>query len=330
MESILELGLEATRWLQTNYPQLEGLMRIMRELGTEEFYLTFLPLVYWCIHKRFATHLVTIFLISLGFNAIAKHGLRGPRPLWLDSNLALGGEDPQYGVPSNHVQSTTIIFLFAAAWLRRTWVWILAVAIVVLMAVSRIFLGDHFIHDTLVGFLFGLLILLGYWVWQKRFADNYDKRILGQRVFFAFLVPLGLILIYAVVLLLIGEASTVQFGEDIIHAAEREGYDGVATAVGAIIGIALGFPLEASRVRFRTDGPIWKRILRYLVGIIIAGLIWGGLRVVFPEDPLWLALPFRILRYALLTLWTAYYAPMVFVRLKLADADPPAELSLRM
>ena len=330
MEPILELGLEATRWLQENYPQLEGLMGVLRELGTEEFYLTFLPILYWCIHKRFATHLVTLFLISIGINAIAKHGFRGPRPLWLDPSLGLGGEDPQYGVPSNHVQSTAVIFLFAAAWIQRSWAWLVAFAVVFLMALSRVFLGDHFLHDVVAGFLFSLLCLLGYWVWQHRFAKNYNRRILGQRILYALLVPIGLAVFYALVLLIIGEADTSQYGNEIISQAEREGYDGVATVVGTLIGIAFGFPLEASRVRFRVEGAIWKRVLRYVLGIVVAGLIWGGLGAIFPDEPLWLAIPLRVFRYGLLTVWISYYAPWVFVRLSLADADPPAEISLKM
>jgi hypothetical protein len=42
-----------------------------------------------------------------------------------------------------------------------------------------------------------------------------------------------------------------------------------------------------------------------------------------------LALPLRIFRYALVTLWASYFAPLVFVRLRLADADPRPEMSLR-
>lgn len=330
MDPILEFGLETTRWMQENFPQLEGIMRVMRESGTEQFYLVFLPLLYWCINKRFATHLVVLFFITLAVNSIAKHGLRGPRPHWLDPSLGLGAEDPQYGVPSNHMQTATVIYLLAASWLKRGWVWVLASAGVILMGISRIYLGDHFIHDVVLGFLLAIILLVGYWVWNKAYAEGFARRILGQRVFFSLLVPIGFAVIYVLILLLIGEPDTSQFGNDLIGVAEREGIDGVVTAVGALVGIFLGFQLEASRVRFRSDGPTWKRIVRYVIGMVIAVLIWGGLRAVFPTEPLWLAIPLRLLRYFLLTLWIAYYGPMLFVRLNLTTADPPKELSLKL
>jgi hypothetical protein len=42
------------------------------------------------------------------------------------------------------------------------------------------------------------------------------------------------------------------------------------------------------------------------------------------------AIPLRILRYFLVTLWAAYYAPWLFVRLGLADMDPEPEIDFRL
>ena len=59
-------------------------------------------------------------------------------------------------------------------------------------------------------------------------------------------------------------------------------------------------------------------------------VIWLGLGAVFPDDPLWLAIPLRILRYFLATLWMSYYAPALFVRLRLAAASPESEIKLEL
>jgi hypothetical protein len=50
----------------------------------------------------------------------------------------------------------------------------------------------------------------------------------------------------------------------------------------------------------------------------------------FPDDPLWLALPLRLLRYALLTLWVTYYAPWVFVKIKIAQAKPDRGIEMTL
>ncbi len=144
----------------------------------------------------------------------------------------------------------------------------------------------------------------------------------------AFIVPIVFAILYTLVRLLIGPPDLTVAWAGFIPEAELEGIEGFTTAVSSLFGIGVGLILESSRVRFRADGVIWKRIVRYVLGLVGAVLIWGGLKAVFPSDPLWLAIPLRFIRYTLLTLWIAYYAPIVFVRLKLAEADPDPGIDL--
>ena len=94
------------------------------------------------------------------------------------------------------------------------------------------------------------------------------------------------------------------------------------------MGLSIGFILEGSRVRFLVDGPVWKRVLRYVVGIAITIALWAGLGAILPEQPDWLDVVLTVGRYLLVSLWIAYYAPMAFVYLRLADASPVPESSI--
>ncbi len=327
MDPIFDFGLEATRWLQATFPQLEGLFHFISLLGIEEFYLALFPLVYWSIHKNFGRSLAYLFLFSNVFNAFGKHAVRGPRPFWLDNTIGLDSE-LSYGVPSGHVQGATLLYLFLASWVRKRWVWLVAIFMIVSMMLSRIYLGVHFVHDVGVGFAIALLVVVGFWIWRKKWRTGYKKRILGYRLMIAFLVPLVFAVLYTLVRLLIGSPDLAVAWAGFIPEAELEGVEGLTTAVSSLFGIGIGLILESSRVRFRADGVIWKRIARYVLGLVGAVLIWGGLKSVFPSDPLWLAIPLRFVRYTLLTLWIAYYAPIVFVRLNLAEADPDPGIDL--
>lgn len=329
MDSVLTFGLEATRWLQSTFPQLDAFFRLMSALGQEEFYLIFLPLIFWCWDKRLGKYLVYVFLFSAGLNALGKHLLRGPRPYWLDATLSLS-ESADYGVPSGHVQLTTTIYGFLAAWFKRGWVTLLAIFMIVAMALSRIYLGVHFVHDTVAGFLIGLLVLIGFFVWFRYRSSQYNKLILGQKLFLALVVPVGLAVVYVIGLLIIGQTNPAVAWATFIANAEKEGFDAMSTALGALLGFGIGIQLEASRVRFQVEGPIWQRALRYVMGLVITAVIWLGLGAVFPDDPLWLAVPLRIFRYFLVTMWMSYYAPAVFVRLKLASASPEPEIKLEL
>lgn len=329
MEPIFTFGLEATRWLQHTFPQLEGFLKFMSALGQEEFYLIFLPLIYWCWDKRLGKYLVYVFLFSTGLNAMGKHLLRGPRPYWLDASLGLS-QSSDYGVPSGHAQLTTTIYGFLAGWLKRGWVTLLAVFMIVAMCLSRVYLGVHFVHDVAAGFLLGLLLLIGFFLWYRYGSGQYNKLILGQKLFWSLVVPLMLAAVYVIDLFIIGEPNTAVPWAAFIPDAEREGIDAMTTAFGALLGFGIGVHLEASRVRFKADGAIWRRALRYVLGLVVTTVLWAGLRAVFPDEPLGLAIPLRVLRYLLVTLWMSYYGPALFVRLRLAEASPESEIKLTL
>jgi len=146
----------------------------------------------------------------------------------------------------------------------------------------------------------------------------------------AILVTLIIALLYVATLLIIGAPDLSVPWAEFIPEAELSTISEMATAVGALLGFGIGIILESSRVRFRANGPLSKKIGRYLLGIIVTVIIWRGLGLIFPRDPLWLAIPLRIFRYALVTLWASYFAPMTFVRLRLAEADPPPQINLSL
>lgn len=325
-----DMSLELTAWLQTAYPQLEGFFLFVTDFGLEQFYLLIFPLIYWCINKRIGKQLGYVFLFTLFLNGIFKQAFRGPRPFWLDENIAMDTREEGYGIPSGHTQNATVLYFFLAAWIGQYWVWFLAVIIVFLMGLSRIYLGAHFLHDVIAGFLLGAVTLLGFAIWQGRYAAGFAKRILGQRLLAVVLAPVVLAGIFIVIRLLLGQPDMNLPWSEWYPTAEVSSIEAAATAFGLLFGFGVGIVFEGSRVRFTVDGPIWKRVLRYVLGIVVLVVIWAGLDQVFPEEPLALAIPLRILRYFLTVTWAAYWAPLVFVKLKLADSEPEPQIDLTL
>jgi membrane-associated phospholipid phosphatase len=327
MESLLAWGLSVTQWLQDTYPQLERVMVAVSALGKFEVYLVFFPLLYWCIHKKYGKYLAYLLSIAGVLNAAFKHGFRQPRPFWLDPTRQLGEADG-YGLPSGHAQMTIIIYALIAFWVRRPAVWLLAVLFILLMGLSRIYLGVHFVHDVFIGYALGFLILLAYPIWMRYFRIRFLNRILGQRLLAVILVPVLLVALYVGMILLIGEPDLEVAWAAYVPAAELTAYEEWSRALGLLAGLGIGFILEASRVYFVVAGSWPKRLLRYLLGMATLLALWLGLGALFPDDPLWLAIPLRILRYLITGLWVAYYAPWLFVRLNLADTSPESEVKL--
>lgn len=327
MESLLGFGTDAISWLQTNYPQLQGFLDGISQLGSFEFYLLLLTLIYWCLDKQLGAAIGYLLSVTVLIVDIFKQSFRDSRPFWIDPALGLSTEDT-YGFLSGHTAQATVLYFTIASWINRSWFWLLSLAIIILMGLSRVYLGVHDPPDVIGGFLLGLIILSCYLVWRRYGQERFDNRILGQRMLIAISVPITLGAIYWLVRLLIPAPSVNVAYEPLAAAAESGVLGESAQGFGALLGLSVGLVLERSRVRFMVGGPIWQRAVRWVLGLVVAGGLWYSLGIVFPDDPLWLAIPLTILRYFLVALWVAYYAPMVFVRLNLAGARPEPEISV--
>ena len=68
-------------------------------------------------------------------------------------------------------------------------------------------------------------------------------------------------------------------------------------------------------------GAWWKRLLRFLIGLVGVLVFWMGLDLVFPgnEDLIsWVA---RYVRYGLVGFWISGLGPLVFIKLGLGEEE---------
>ena len=94
--------------------------------------------------------------------------------------------------------------------------------------------------------------------------------------------------------------------------------------MGTILGMSVGFLFEPRYIRFRVDGPWWKRLLRLVLGLIVVLFFWQGPKLVIPTDIAHgLAIALRFLRYVCTGLAAILLAPWIFVKLRLAQVELP-------
>lgn len=297
-------------------------MAAVSELGRFEFYLAVVTLIYWSLNKRVGVALAYTLSLSDALNAGLKHFFRDPRPYWLDPSVKWA-DFASYGLPSGHSQGAAVFYLILAGQFAAAGPWLLALALLLLMGLSRVYLGVHDIPDTLIGAWIGASLATLYFAWERHAAGRFSNRILGQRLLYALLPPLGVAAVYLASMLLLGPADRQVAWSAYQPAAERESLESITSALAGWLGLSAGFVLESGRVRFASRGPIWKRLLRFPIGLAGTLLLWRGLALLFPADPLWLALPLRFLRLFLAALWVSYYGPWLFVKLRLAEAEKP-------
>lgn len=328
IDRVFESGIAIILWLQGlgDWPLAPA--RFFSFLGTEEFFLLVLPASYWCLSAVFGLRLGLLLLLSNGLNAILKLAFASPRPFWYSPEVRPLAYESSFGTPSGHAQNGATIWLFLATVIRRTWAfWVLTV-LVFLIGLSRMVLGVHFPVDVVAGWIFGLFLLWIYLRLEAPLMAWLTRYHWGTRVLIALAASVLIVLIGVLVRLGLGDYQLpVGWAENAAAAFPQEdpidplSLDGLFTSAGALFGLAAGAIWLFAGQGFNAGGPWWMRLLRYPIGLIGVVVLWFGLGAVFPRGDFALAYALRYLRYALVGLWVAALAPLLFMRLRLAH--PP-------
>lgn len=294
-EDILDWGIEVVLGLQQYSPTFDLPFKGLTFLGDLEFFLIFMPLIYWCVDRRTGARLLVLFLISAYVNTIAKVIAGQPRPFQYDLRVRALVHAGGGGLPSGHTQSAVVVWGYLASQFRRPWLWVVAGFLMTGIPLSRLYLGVHFPTDLLGGYVLGVLLLVLY----LRLAIHVE----------AWLVQKGVVWQMAAAVLLPGVLVLIT-PKDSPYAL---------SAGGVLLGFGLGVILERRWIRFSTGAGLLKKFMRYVAGLVVLFGIWMGLRIGFAGlEP---AGVFRVVRYALVGLWAGLGAPWLFVRLKIAEPE---------
>jgi len=319
MDGIIQWGLEIVRQVQALGPAFETPMRLFTFLGQEEFFLVLMPLILWCLDKSVGANMGVVLILSAYFNGLFKGIFHLPRPYWLDASLGKAAES-SFGVPSGHAQNTVTIWGYLAHRLHKAWAWGMALAVIVLVSLSRLYLGVHFPFDVLGGWIIGGALLAAYIAFQPRLTAWLKMQDLKTHFALSALASALALGLYALGSILFKPGQPA-YDTELFSAGLEEARNGAFTTAGMILGGGVGLALEAHYVRFKVSGPLWKRAARYVLGVLVLFGLWYGLKAVFPAEPAMVGLPLRFLRYTMMILWAVGLWPWLFTRFGLAERD---------
>jgi membrane-associated phospholipid phosphatase len=288
MDSWLLWGTRVIQSIQAfGSPALDAVFKAITFLGDEKFALLIIPFLYWALDKRLALRLGFLCLGSAYVNTVLKAAFAVPRPSPTAVRVVTPAEG--YAFPSGHTQTTATVWGYLATQVRKLWLWVVTTVLIVLVGLSRVYLGVHYPQDVIAGAAIALVLVATYnWL-----LHSYAARIrmsLPTKLAVAFAVPLVLLALHA-------ETDT-------------------SSSMGTLLGLGVGVSLEGEWVRFSSSGPWGKRIPRFLAGLIVLLGLYFGLKALLPEGLL-----FRTVRYALIGLWASLGAPWMFVKLGLAQRE---------
>jgi membrane-associated phospholipid phosphatase len=324
MQTLIDSSIAMIIAIQGMGQWLIGPMNFFSNLGTENFFFIVLPLIYWCIDSALGLRVGFILTISGTFNYVAKLLLAGPRPYWVSSHIQGLWPEATFGLPSNHAQNAMAIWGIIAVHVRERWVSITAAVLIFLIGFSRVYLGSHFPHDVIAGWVLGGLILYAFIKLEKPVLDWFLRKTLIQQIATVFLVSLMFILIGFSAMAFRGDFQLTEQWISNALLASTDALDPVEpsqilTLAGTFFGLAAGSAWIQQHGGYQPSGPIWKRALCYVVGLIGVLLFWRGLGAIFPDGDGFVFHALRYFRYSLVGAWVAAGAPLIFKRLHLSE-----------
>ena len=324
METLQQFGISLIQALQTLSPTLDGVMLFFTFLGRVEFYLLIAPFIYWTIDRRLGIRALLLLVATDVITSSFKLLFHQPRPYWLGGVQELS-QEASYGIPSSHASDSLAVGGYLAYRAKKSWFWLVMSIVIFFVGLSRLYLGVHFPHDVLFGWLIGATVL---WVgikWSDQIAAWARARSLISQVQIGFILSLVIILLAVLARSVISETVDLESWSQ--FSVEARSIAHSFTLAAALFGAITGYALMRQQARFRPAVSSVKRGFSYALGIIILLLIYEGLDVAFAAlaaDETVLGYLLRYLRYSLATLWVTFGAPWVFLKTRLAEPDAGA------
>lgn len=296
--------MELLYWFETiRTPALDAAMSLVTRLGEETFFMVAALFVFWCVDKRRGYYLLAVGFTGTLINQWLKIVCRVPRPWVRDPHFTIveSARDGAagYSFPSGHTQSAAGVFGGVARFTRRWWLRCVCLVLLVLVSVSRMYLGVHTPADVGVSFaVTAVLVLLLYpliesTLWFPGRMYVILGVLLGASAAFVAFVEL------------------FPFPADVDAANLAGAVKNAWSMAGAVGGMLLACLFDNRLLQFPNRAPWWGQLVKLLGGLVLVVLVKSLLKA-----PL-LALcgghqAAHALRYFLMVLTAGALWPMTF------------------
>ena len=257
------------------------IMTIVTMMAEELFVVGILAGLYWCIDKKVATRLGWCLLFSLVGNGIIKNLVKMPRPFEVEAIVPLRPETAtSYSFPSGHTQIATSFWVTAMFAIKTRPVKIIGSIIILLTAISRLYLGVHWPMDVVGGIIFGVILtILGFKLLDEECSITI-KHVVGVSI--VLLVSLCL-------------------------KVDADLYKSVAT----FWGLSIGVYIEQKYIKFIPYQSKKTQIKKVLIGVAGVVVIYIGMRGLLQNVKV-----IDIIKYAGIMVWITAGAPYFFKKIK--------------
>lgn len=253
--------------------------------------------LFWCSNKKLAYTLGFSYFLSGLLVQGLKITFRIPRPWVLDPDFkavesAIPGATG-YSFPSGHTQSATSLFGTLGFYFKKNAAKAVCFLLIVLVGFSRMYLGCHTPKDVLVSFVLSILCsLLCYFLLYKKESLKGHEGVASL-----FMAAVCMILTAYALWLYHGQVIDLSYAQDCVKAS------------GAGLAFSIGYYVEQRHIRFSVPDSASAKIIRLVVGLVVAVVLQEGLKPLIGES-----LPASFVRYFLVVGWILIIYPFLFSR----------------
>lgn len=296
-------------------PFMDFLFALITHLGEETLFLVLAILIFWCIDKRQGYYVLIVGLVGTVVNQFAKLACRVPRPWVLDPEFQIvesaREEATGYSFPSGHTQNIAGTFGSIAAYNRKNKLTVISVAIITLVAFSRMYLGVHTPLDVGVSIIVALLLI--FFLRPVFETEESFKKL------FPYVVVISTLLCAGLLIFAISSTGDTTLDPANLHSALKNG----STLFGCTLGLILVYFVDCKYVNFITDGKWYAQLIKIVIGLVVILGIKSGLSAplefIFVNE-----FVARAVRYFLIVAFAGAVWPLTFAwfsRLRIASLD---------
>ena len=237
-------------------PVLDQIMSLITHLGEEAVFLVAALLIFWCVDKNRGYYLMAVGFVGTILNQFLKLVFRIPRPWVRDPNFTIvesaRAAATGYSFPSGHTQNVVGTFAAISITTRHNWLRAAAWIPVILVPISRMYLGVHTPLDVGVSFVLALVLVF---LLRPLFADAERN---PGRLYVILLVMAAVAGAYVIFV------EFFPFPADIDPENYREGVKNAYSLLGAVLGVNVAHFIDDRFLRFEI-GQALKLILGFVL-----------------------------------------------------------------
>lgn len=253
-------------------PFWDAFFSTLTHLGSETLFMVIAVAVFWCISKYQGYYLMTVGFFGTVLNQFMKLACRISRPWVRDPNFtiveAARADASGYSFPSGHTQSVTAALGCPAHFTKKLWLRIVLIALILLTAISRMYLGVHTPADVGFSLVVGVvMVFVFYPMFQK--GESKPKFLYGM---------LAMLTLCALANVLYVELFPwpVDVEEENLVSGIKNAYLLLGTSAALLVSAYW----ERTRIRFEVKAPLWAQILKVVLGLLCMVIIKAALKPV--------------------------------------------------